>query len=100
MNLRERVEDQLDLDEADVVWLSLLDTACAAEKTINDLELIIASDGMLSTGSTGQTIVHPCVAELRQQRAAFAKLLQALGLDEVQTQIQRQARNVQKRWNK
>jgi hypothetical protein len=52
-------------------------------------ELITAADmaaevaraaGMLATGSMGQTVAHPLVAEARQARAAAASILSRLAL--------------------
>jgi hypothetical protein len=80
--LRDRIAAAYDLDTAEPAWLELLDVAQATERTIAELEALVASDGLVTTGSTGQVRVHPAVAELRHQRAAYARLLADLGLDD------------------
>ena len=82
------------------MWLALLDQAEAALDTIHELEAVVRSDGLLSSGSKEQVRIHPAVLELRQQRAAYARLLVQLGVDEQETQSQRQSRIARKRYQK
>jgi hypothetical protein len=65
------------------------------------LEERVSQDGLTVTGSAGQPVAHPLIAELRQQRAALARLLSALGLEDApaMTFSQRQRQIAQKRWN-
>lgn len=79
-DLRQRVESQFDLDSAEPAWTEVFETACAVLDTIQQLEALIASDGLLSSGSKGQAVIHPGVVELRHQRRAYAALVQQLGL--------------------
>jgi hypothetical protein len=58
---------------------ALLVEACRALDRIEALEALLVG-GLVSTGSTGQTVVHPAVAELRQQQAGFARLMSAVNL--------------------
>lgn len=60
--------------------LALLGQAAAVLDTIAALEAVIADEGVTSVGSTNQRVAHPCVAEARQQRVVFARLVAALGL--------------------
>jgi hypothetical protein len=90
-----------DLETADPAWLEVFETACSSLETIHQLEALVVSDGLLSTGSTKQTVIHPAVVELRHQRAAYAKLLTQLGLDDGhETFQQRQTRYGRQRWAK
>ena len=59
---------------------ALLDQAAAVVDRIVELERRADTDGLVQQGSTGQPIVHPAVAEARQQRALLQKLLAAVGL--------------------
>jgi len=81
-DLRSRVAAEYDLSTADALWLTLFEQACRTEETIRQLEDLVASDGLLSPGSKGQTRIHPAVQELRAQRAAYARLLIQCGLDD------------------
>ena len=54
--------------------------ACRTVDAIDALQAAIDADGYMSTGSMGQTVVHPAVAELRQQQASLARLLTTLNL--------------------
>jgi hypothetical protein len=54
---------------------ALLTMAEATADRIERLETIIARDGELITSPTGVLKTHPSVAEVRQQRAALARIL-------------------------
>lgn len=56
--------------------------ACRTADVIDDLADVIEKAGVMATGSTGQVVVHPAVPELRQQQAAFSRLLTALNLSD------------------
>jgi hypothetical protein len=99
-DLRKRIEAEFDLPTAEPVWLELYETAAATCDTIRDLEALIASDGMLSTGSKGQVTIHPAVAELRTQRAAYARLLIQLGIAGDDQRRDRAQRASRKRWDR
>lgn len=58
----------------------LLGQACATLDTIAELDAQVDADGVMSTGSMGQQVLHPAVAELRQQRLAFSRMLSQLAL--------------------
>lgn len=74
-DLRNRLEASFDLDGADPLWLALFDEACQAESVCRQLEDVIRSDGLLSSGSKGQMTVHPAVRELRAHQAHLARML-------------------------
>lgn len=52
--------------------------AAALESTAEHLEAIARADGYTATGSMGQTIVHPAVAEARLCRSQSAAILARL----------------------
>lgn len=56
--------------------------ACRTLDRINDLTAVIEADGTMISGSMGQRILHPAVAEVRQLQAAFVRLTGALNLPE------------------
>lgn len=58
----------------------ILEQVCATVDAIAELDALVARDGALATGSKGQPVVHPAVAEARQQRSTFARLLAELRL--------------------
>lgn len=62
--------------------LSVLEDACRTADIITDMEKAWSDDGrpMTSRGSQGQLIAHPLISELRQYRAARARLLAQLKL--------------------
>lgn len=59
---------------------ALLAEACRTLDTIDALAAAVESDGLTTTGSMGQTVVHPAVPELRQQQAGFNRLMSAINL--------------------
>lgn len=63
--------------EADLVL-----EVCRTLDTIDQLSAAIAADGLMILGSQGQRVLHPAVAELRQQQALYARLVPMLNLDE------------------
>jgi hypothetical protein len=65
----------LNLDERE-----LLVEVCHTLDTVEALQLVLDRDGVLTTGSTGQTRVHPAVGELRASRVVLARLLGQVGL--------------------
>lgn len=91
-DLRQRVEEAFDTSTAEPSWIEVFETACATLDTIHELEALVASDGLVTTGSKQQTVVHPAVVELRHQRAAYARLVQQLGLPD-------RPRNHHKKWS-
>jgi hypothetical protein len=48
----------------------LLAEVCRVLDTCDSLAAAAARDGPVTTGSKGQTVTHPAVGELRQQRLA------------------------------
>jgi len=58
--------------------LGALEHACYLTSAAERLDEIARAAGMVSTGSTGQTIVHPAVVESRLQRANAATILARL----------------------
>jgi hypothetical protein len=97
-DLRANIGSQLDLEHADVIWLSVLEQACGAADTVQELVDSIAAQGSTIVGSKGQPAINPLVPELRQQRLALTRLLQALGTSDTETTSQRQSRTARKRW--
>lgn len=56
---------------------------CRIADTLEGLAQVVARDGLTTLGSAGQTVIHPAVAEIRQQQQAFARLLTQLNLETV-----------------
>lgn len=52
--------------------------ACALTSAADRLDAVALAAGMISTGSTGQTVVHPAVVEARLARTAAATILARL----------------------
>lgn len=73
------VNRDLEFDDHELV---LLFEACRTVDVIDRLAEAVDRDGVLSTGSTGQPVIHPAVPELRQQQATLARLVTALNLSE------------------
>lgn len=59
--------------------LALLEQACRSLDVIAVLDAAAAAEP-LTTGSKGQTIVHPATTEARLQRRELARILDQLGL--------------------
>lgn len=84
--------------------LRLLEAVCATADAIDALDAVVADEGVTATGSKGQTVAHPAVAEARQQRLAFGRLLAQLALPDpeggkVKSPMQLRAqRAAQARW--
>jgi|GEM_PF-2947269 len=58
--------------------LGALEHACSLTSAAERLDEVALSAGMISTGSTGQTVVHPAVVEARLARTAAAAILARL----------------------
>lgn len=61
-----------ELDERDQANLTL---ACRQLDDLERLEDAIGEIGTMTTGSTGQPVVNPAIAEARQSRIALSRLL-------------------------
>jgi hypothetical protein len=57
----------------------LLLQACRTADALDGLQNVVDADGPMDESPQGRR-VHPALAELRQQRMAFARLVAALGL--------------------
>ena len=64
----------------------ILDQAAATLDVIDQLDAVVAADGVTSTGSAGQTVAHPAVAEARQQRLAFGRLVSQIDLPDLEAE--------------
>ncbi|MFG1755931.1 P27 family phage terminase small subunit [Streptosporangium sandarakinum] len=75
--LWDRLTDELVFD----CWeAEILAAACRQRDDIALLERVIASEGVITTGSQGQPRLSAVVTEVRQSRLALAKLLAELRL--------------------
>lgn len=74
--------DDYELTDAE---LSILTEACRTMDDLDRLAAVIKTDGATTTGSQGQTVVHPALTEVRGQRATLHRLLGALGLEDAET---------------
>ena len=66
--------------EFDSRELALLDRACSCADMIEALDRVVAEEGPTTTGSRGQTVVHPALMEARQQKLVMLRLLRAIEL--------------------
>ncbi|WP_433597912.1 hypothetical protein ACQPXH_19165 [Nocardia sp. CA-135953] len=60
--------------------LRVLEDGCREADLIDALAARLANEDLLITGSQGQTVINPLVAELRMHRNVLASLLQKLKL--------------------
>ena len=60
--------------------LALLEVACRQADDVAALEELIAADGLIVAGSSGQPRLNAAVTEVRQGRLALGKLLGQLAL--------------------
>jgi hypothetical protein len=60
--------------------LRLLDQAAATLDAGAELEARVEADGRMVAGSAGQSVRHPAIAEARQQRLAFGRIMGQLNL--------------------
>ena len=74
------ISSQTDM-EFDARETDLLTEVCRTLDMIDLLSESIESDGVMLTGSQNQRVVNGAVAELRQQQAAYARLVTQLNLD-------------------
>jgi hypothetical protein len=58
--------------------LHLLERACRCADELLALQVAVDRDGVTTTGSRGQTVTHPALAEARQLRLVQLRLLSAL----------------------
>lgn len=58
----------------------LVEDVCRIADRIDQMEKLLASSALMVTGSQGQEVLHPLVAEQRQQRATLASLMKRLDL--------------------
>ena len=73
--------ERLEFDDHE---LDLLLETCRTLDMIDSLSQLVERDGAMSVGSQGQPVLHPAVAELRQQQAAFSRLVTTLNLGEAE----------------
>lgn len=79
--------------------LHVLEAACLAEDRTENMRALLTTTPMLTTGSTGQVVVHPLVAEIRAHEAQVASLLVKLKLpDESGPALNAQRTGGQTRW--
>lgn len=79
--------------------LAVLTNACRMADEIAVLQAGMVGQPLLVTGSQHQTVIHPLIPELRQQRSALAALLRQLKLPDDETVSRATSRSVQNRAN-
>jgi hypothetical protein len=62
--------------------LGLLVEAVRVQDRCDRLAAVLEVEGLTATGSKGQTVAHPALAEARQQELALARLVAALRFPE------------------
>jgi hypothetical protein len=96
-----RVVGEFDLGPDEV---GALIEACRTTDELDDLRVALRGQPLTVLGSTGQTVAHPLLAEVRRHREVLARLLERLNLpagdeDAGATPAQRRAqRAAQQRW--
>lgn len=60
--------------------LQLLTEACRTLDRLDALDALVAEQGAMVKGSMGQTVLHPAIAEARQQRLVLGRLVKQLDL--------------------
>ncbi len=82
---------------------AILTHACKTTDLIADLEALLASEGLTVLGASGQPRLSPVPTEIRQQRVALEKLLNALSLPVAEGEAERVSRRsqlaAQRRWD-
>lgn len=68
----------VEYDAESPVELVVLEQACRTLDTVDRLHAALADDPATVAGSRGQTVAHPLLKELREERALLARLLDAL----------------------
>ena len=74
---REVTEAHPDLDKS---TLSTLYGACDLMSEADEMQKRVDTDGLMVTGSQGQPVAHPLIAEVRQYRRAALDTIRQLGL--------------------
>jgi phage terminase small subunit len=67
--------------ELDPRELAMLEQGCRLADQLVELEAIVAKQGRTVRGSTGQVVLHPGIAEIRQHRLALQRILGSIGID-------------------
>ena len=75
------LQEKFEFDPQDV---QLLLETCRTLDVIDSLSQSMDTDGVMIVGSQGQMVLNSAVAELRQQQAAFARLVGHLNLLDVE----------------
>lgn len=75
-------ETEFDASGAEIVL-----EACRTLDRLEALDAVIAEEGVVSYGSTGQRTVHPAVSEARQLQMTLTRLVDALDLPESEEEI-------------
>ena len=83
----------------------VLEAACRQVDALAALEAVVETEGVLTTGSKDQTVVHPAVTEARLGRLTVARLLAELAIPDEsgrpETAASRRARKaVRSRWDR
>lgn len=92
----EVLSERPDLSGAD---LGSLEHACSLTSAAERLEAVAQAAGMVSTGSTGQTVVHPAVIEARLARTSAATILARLAPSQAERRTHQARRAARTRWS-
>lgn len=65
---------------------------------IADLEICIAEDGLTVVLNSGRVVLHPAVPEVRQQRAALARVLAGIQMEEAAVKDPVKQKAAQSKW--
>lgn len=81
-------QDVLETYELSKHEQAVLLEACNTVDLIDKMRRALKRDGMTSKGSMGQLVVHPFVAEIRQQRALLDRLIKSLNLPDIEEEAE------------
>jgi hypothetical protein len=84
-SVHDDLPDDWELDRRELENLSL---AARQADDLARLEKVIAKEGTMSIGSTGQPTVHPAIPEARQARLSISRLLGSIPLPDAEEQPQ------------
>ncbi len=77
--------------------LRVLESACRAADRVTKMRALLDESPLLTVGSTGQTVVHPLVAEIRAHEAQLAAPVGKLKLPDEQGAAPTESRSTQAR---
>ncbi|WP_286150706.1 hypothetical protein [Mycobacterium sp. D16R24] len=91
----EMLECGLRPDGREAEWL---EQARNLASRITELEECISTDGLSVVLNSGRVVLHPAIAEVRQHRAALARVLAGIQMEEAATKDPAKQKAAQVKW--